>query len=66
MTAMALPFDALELLYEELAAAIDAAGEENSRLFLAKLALKLAHELGDREAVADAIRTCLRDLPSNG
>ena len=60
---MALPFEELELVYEQLASAIDAAGEENSRLFLAKLALMLAHRAGDRSAVAEAIELCLRDLP---
>ncbi len=52
-----LPFADLEAAYETLARAIDAAGPEKEALFLARLALVLAHEGGDiglfRRAVAD-------------
>lgn len=59
-------FDDLELVYEELAAAIDAAGEERASLFLSKLALTLAHELGNPKVVIDAIRACLDGLDPQG
>lgn len=39
----------IEAVYEELAQAIDAAGEEQSELFLARLCLLMAREIGDRD-----------------
>ena len=59
---MSMPFADLEAVYERLAAAIDQAGDDKSALFLAKLALVLADELGEREAVLAAIEACLADL----
>ncbi len=61
MTAM--PFDDLEQVYEALAAAIDRAGPHGEALFLAKLALALAHRLADRAAVEAAVAEALLDLP---
>ena len=61
MTAMS--FEELEQVYAALAAAIDRAGPENEALFLAKLALALAHRLGDRAAAEAAIAEALLDLP---
>ena len=61
MTAM--DFEDLEQVYAALAAAIDRAGPENEALFLAKLALALAHRLGDRAAAKAAIAEALLDLP---
>jgi hypothetical protein len=60
-----LPFDDLEHVYEHLAQAIDRAGPANEALFLTKLALVLAHELGDRSVVERAIATALADLPTD-
>ncbi|MFC3230668.1 hypothetical protein ACFOGJ_25695 [Marinibaculum pumilum] len=59
---MTMPFAELEPVYEELAMAIDRVGEAQAPLFLAKLALMLAHELGDRERALAAIADCERDL----
>jgi len=61
MTAMA--FEELEQVYGALAAAIDRAGPQNEALILAKLALALAHRLGDRAAAEAAIAEALQDLP---
>jgi hypothetical protein len=52
----------LESFYEKLAAAIDEAGPENAALFLSKLALLLAREVGDGEKGLSAIDTALKDL----
>jgi len=57
----ALTLTDLEQVYDELAQAIDQAGDHSER-FLAKLALLLAHELGDRGRVAVHIEAALRDL----
>lgn len=52
----------LEAIYDRLAEAITAAGEEKEALFLTKLALLLANQLGDREAVDAAIDEALLNL----
>lgn len=49
---MPLSVEANERLYDALAQAIDAAGPEQESLFLTKLALLLANQIGD-EAVVD-------------
>lgn len=51
----------LEQVYDDLASAIDRSGEHSER-FLAKLALLLAQELGDRKRVAQLIDTAQADL----
>lgn len=56
-----LPLPDLEQVYDELAEAVDRAGDRRER-FLAKLALLLAHELGDRERVAALIASAEADL----
>jgi hypothetical protein len=58
----ALSFDDLELVYEQLAVAIDKAGRDQESLFLAKLALMLAQATGDRRVVESAIASALLDL----
>ncbi|WFU14172.1 hypothetical protein [Bradyrhizobium sp. CB3481] len=58
----AMPFDDFETAYETLATAIDQAGAEREALFLTRLALVLAHELGDIAAFKSAIRTALDGL----
>lgn len=58
-----MPFDDLEQVYETLATAIDRAGPQCEALFLAKLALALAHRLADLAAVEAAIAEALLDLP---
>ncbi len=57
-----LPIADLEQVYDTLALAIDRAGPEHAERFLAKLALLLAHELGDAARVAALAETALRDL----
>jgi hypothetical protein len=57
-----LPFTDLETAYELLARAIDSAGPEKESLFLAKLALVLAHESGDLAMFRKAISTALDDV----
>jgi hypothetical protein len=58
-----MPFDDLEAAYETLATAIDTAGEPREALFLTRLALVLAHELGDIAAFKRAVQTALEELP---
>ena len=57
-----MPFEDLESAYETLAVAIDSAGAEREALFLTRLALVLANELGDIVAFKNAIRTALEGL----
>ena len=42
-----MTFSDLETVYESVATAIDSAGPEKREVFLAKLVLMLANELGD-------------------
>ena len=58
----AMPFDDFEKAYEALATAIDSAGSERETLFLTRLALVLAHELGDITGFKRAIKTALDGL----
>ena len=51
-----LEFAELERVYDLVAQAIDAVGQENEALFLGKLVVTLAHRAGDLESVGDAIR----------
>jgi hypothetical protein len=60
---MSLPFDDLETAYEALATAIDTAGEQREALFLTRLALLLAHELGDIATFKRSVQTALEELP---
>lgn len=57
-----LPFETLEAVYETLASGIDRAGEAHEAVFLAKLALVLAHRAGAGVDFADCVETALRDL----
>lgn len=61
-TATPLTTAELELVYDALAAGIDAAGPDQSERFLVKLALLLAHEAGNRPRFEQHIATALRDL----
>jgi Protein of unknown function (DUF2783) len=58
-----MPFDDLETAYESLAVAIDSAGEQREALFLTRLALVLAHEIGDIATFRRAVQTALEELP---
>lgn len=57
-----LAFEALEAVYETLASGIDRAGEARESVFLAKLALVLAHRAGAGVDFTDCVETALRDL----
>ena len=61
-SAACLDIGALEAVYDQLATAIDAVGEEKSELFLVKLALLTANRLGDAGLVGELIATAQRDL----
>lgn len=45
----------LERIYDLMAEAIDAVGTDKESLFLAKLCLSLANELGDEELIRECI-----------
>ncbi|MCE8023908.1 MULTISPECIES: DUF2783 domain-containing protein [Halomonadaceae] len=55
MTDTTLPFADLERAYECLAETLDSLPEHQERLFLAQLALALAHRVGDVERVMAAV-----------
>lgn len=52
----------LEKIYDALAEGIDAATPARSELFLTKLALLLANEIGKSELVGRCIGAALKDL----
>lgn len=52
----------LEDIYESLALKIDDVGKAHSELFLAKLALLLAHSVGDVDLVKQYINDASKDL----
>jgi hypothetical protein len=58
-----MPFEDLEQTYAALAQAIDRAGRDNEALFLTKLALLLAHEIGTFGPVQYCITAALSDMP---
>jgi hypothetical protein len=60
MTALTIP--QLEQVYDALAQAIDRAGPTHTELFLTKLNLLLANEIGDDARVQTWIESALRDL----
>ncbi|WP_111415533.1 DUF2783 domain-containing protein [Billgrantia lactosivorans] len=66
MTDTTLPFADLERVYETLAETLDALPEAQERLFLAQLALALAHRVGDVERVMDAIEEARRGVEEAG
>jgi hypothetical protein len=55
-------FEELERAYDLLAGEIDAVGTEHEALFLCKLALTLAEELGSFERFSMAVKTARQDL----
>lgn len=61
---MSLSTEANERLYDALAEAIDRAGTKNEALFLTKLSLLLANELGDETAVARMLSTASNEIES--
>lgn len=60
MTTPTLPFAELERVYEQLATTLDALPEAQERLFLAQLALALAHRVPDVAQVMAAIEEARR------
>lgn len=52
----------VERVYEALASRLDAVPPEKRELFLAKLALLMAHELGDAARACTLISDAARDL----
>ena len=56
-----LQFHELENLYDELAVAIDTCGAEQESVFLAKLVLSLAQELGNAARISQLIQDCLHE-----
>ncbi len=59
---MTLAIDDLESYWASLATAVDAAGPDREKLFLAKLALLLGHEIGDPARLAALVAAALADL----
>jgi hypothetical protein len=57
-----LPFAELEAAYDLIAETVDAAGPAQERLFLAKLALALCHEIDDPERIRRAVALARREL----
>jgi hypothetical protein len=57
-----LAFEDLERAYDLLADGIDSAGQERETLFLTKLCLVLAHELGDLGILEQSIAIAAADL----
>ena len=62
MTTTGLTIGGLEPAYDQLATAIDAVGEDKSELFLVKLALLAAQQLGDEAVFGDLIERAQKDL----
>lgn len=62
MTDTTLPFADLECVYDHLATTLDELPEAQERLFLAQLALALAHRVGDVEQVMAAISEARRGV----
>jgi len=57
-----LPVQDLELVYDALAEAINRVGEEKEALFLTKLTLLLANQLGDSAQFETALTTAQENL----
>ena len=62
MTTNGLTIGGLETDYDQLATAIDAVGQEKSELFLVKLALLAAQQLGDEAVFGQLIERAQADL----
>lgn len=58
----ALSISGLEAVYDALAQAIDAAGEDKRELFLVKLALLNANALADEQLFQSHLQAALQDL----
>ena len=60
--APALDIAGLESVYETLASALDAVGPDKTELFLVKLALLSAREIGDAQRLATLVANAQKDL----
>jgi len=60
--APALDIAGLESVYETLASAIDAVGPDKTELFLVKLALLSARQIGDAQLLATLVASAQKDL----
>lgn len=56
-------FTELEQAYDLLAVTLDTVGKEKERVFLCKLALTLANEVGSFKRFSVAVQTAQQDLP---
>ncbi len=61
-TTQGLSIGGLETAYDQLATAIDAVGQDKSELFLVKLALLAAQQLGDEVVFGELITRAQTDL----
>lgn len=59
---MTSPEKTLEDVYDDLARGIDAVGREAAEIYLAKVCLALAHELGDAPRACRIAAQCRTDL----
>lgn len=57
-----LDIASLEAVYDQLATAIDAAGPQQSELFLVKLALLAAERLGSARQFSELVQAAQQDL----
>ena len=57
-----MPPGDFEIAYETLATAIDSAGPEREALYLTRLALVLAHEVGDIAVFRKVVKAALEGL----
>ena len=57
-----LSTEALERIYDQLAEAVDRAGPEKESLFLSKLWLLLAQQVGDEEIIRECIDIAGKNL----
>ena len=57
-----LDISGLEAVYDQLATAIDAAGPQQSELFLVKLALLAAERLGSARQFSELVQAAQQDL----
>ena len=62
MSTQGLTIGGLETVYDKLATAIDAVGQDKSELFLVNLARLAAQPRGDEQVFADLIRRAHQDL----
>lgn len=54
--------ETLEVLFRLLSEAIEKAGADNERLYLAKLSMVMASHIGDIDTVREATSVALQDL----